>query len=115
MRITEIARVRLSKDPDDFGAYVNDSGKAEKTVLLPVKKLTTFEPDEKFNNPKAQQYLRKMVLALKSGKELPPILVRKQGTAYQVVDGHHRFMAYKMSGKKEIPVRIVAKTNVKEL
>ena len=59
MRITEIARVKLSNNPEDFGAYVNDSGTPEKTVMIPLHKLSTFEPDEKFNNPTAQQYLRK--------------------------------------------------------
>ena len=113
--ITEVAKVKLSTDPEDFGAYITDKGQSEPTVMLPVSKLTTFETDDKFKKPEHAKNLYNIVKALKAGKELPPILVRRQGTGYQVLDGHHRFMAYKLLDKKDIPARIVAKSNVKQL
>jgi hypothetical protein len=110
--ITEVAKIKLSTDPEDFGSWVTDRGQSEPTVMVPVGKLITFEPDDKFKKPENAKNLNNIVKALKAGKELPPILVRRQGLRYQVLDGHHRFMAYKMLGKKHIPVRIVAKANV---
>jgi len=35
------------------------------------------------------------------------------GLRYQVLDGHHRFKAYRLAGVKSIPARIVAPANVK--
>jgi hypothetical protein len=110
--ITEVAKIKLGTDPGDFGSWVIDKGQSEPTVILPVSKLTNFEPDDKFKNPENSKNLHNIVKALKAGKELPPILVRRQGLGYQVLDGHHRFMAYKLLGKKYIPARIIAKTNV---
>jgi len=113
--ITEIAQIRLSHDPNDFGAYVTDRGLPEKIVSIPVGKITTFEPDEKFKDPENNKNLKKILMALKAGKTLPPILVRRQGQKYQVLDGHHRFHAYKTLGLKIIPARIVSKFNVRDL
>jgi hypothetical protein len=109
----EVAKVKLSTDPEFFGADVRDSGKEEKTVMLPVKKLHVFEPDDKFDDPKHAKNLENIIKAIKAGKKLPPILVRRHGVdRYQVLDGHHRFKAYRMIGAKEIPARIVDPKNV---
>ena len=110
--IAEVAKVKLGTDPEDFGSWVTDKGQPEPTVMLPVSKVITFEPDDKFEKPENAKNLHNMVKALKAGNELPPILVRRQGLGYQVLDGHHRFMAYRLLGKKYIPARIVAKSNV---
>jgi len=110
--ITEIAKVKLGTDPEDYGSWVTDRGPSEPTVIVPVSKLTTFEPDDKFEKPENAKNLNNIVKALTAGKELPPIIVRRQGLGYQVLDGHHRFMAYKKLGKKYIPARIVAKFNI---
>jgi hypothetical protein len=115
-KLKEVAKVKLSHDPDDFGAYVNDgTGKLEPTTMIPVSKITIFEPDTKFQDPDNAINLKNIVKAIKAGKELPPILVRRQGLGFQVLDGHHRFMAHRLLGKKEIPARIVSKFNVKDI
>jgi ParB-like chromosome segregation protein Spo0J len=44
---------------------------------------------------------------LNKGDDIPPILVRKWKNGYQVLDGHHRFYAYKQLKKKTIPAKIV--------
>lgn len=110
--IDETAKVKLSYDPNDFGAYVTDKGRPEKTVEIPISKITVFEPDDKFQGPSHSKNLNSIIKAIKSGKEMPPILVRRHKSGYQVLDGHHRFMAYKMLGKKSIPARIVSPYNV---
>jgi len=113
--LEEAAKVRLSTDPSNFGAYVSDTGShEEKTVKIPVHKIDVFEPDAKFDEPKYAKNLKKIVNAIKAGKTLPPILVRRMpGLRYQVLDGHHRFKAYRLAGVKSIPARIVAPANVK--
>jgi hypothetical protein len=115
-QIDEVAKVKLSHASDDFGAYVNDgTGKLEPTTMIPVSKIAIFEPDDKFQDPSNAKNLKNIVKAMKAGKELPPILVRRQGLGFQVLDGHHRFMAHRLLGKKEIPARIVSKFNVKDI
>lgn len=111
--LSETSRVKLSTDPDDYGATVNDTNPLERIVSIPVNKIDVFEPDDKFNDPHYAKNLRNISAALKKGKTLPPILVRRQGQQFQVVDGHHRFKAYRMAGLNEIPARIVTKYNVK--
>ena len=103
-------KVTLYTDPDYYGADVDDTGFEElPTVDIPLKGLVGFEPDSKMKDAKSAKNMAKMVDLIKSGKgkELPPILVRKHGDGYQVLDGHHRFHAYKAAGAKAIPGRIV--------
>jgi 5'(3')-deoxyribonucleotidase len=113
--VSEVAKVKLSSDPNNFGAWVNDSGKPEQTIMIPINKLSGFEPDSKFDDPLHAKNLVKIVKAIKAGKELPPILVRRHGVdRFQVLDGHHRFKAYRMAGIKSIPARLVDPKNVSE-
>ena len=112
-KIDEVAKVSLSTDPKNFGAWVNDSGDPEKTVVIPTSKIHVFEPDSKFDDPHHAKNLANIVKAIKAGKKLPPILVRRHGIdRFQVVDGHHRFMAYRMAGVKAIPARVVDPKNI---
>jgi hypothetical protein len=114
--VDEVSKVSLSSDPDNFGAWVRDGGTPEKTVVIPTSKIHVFEPDSKFDDPHHAKNLANIVKAIKAGKKLPPILVRRHGIdRFQVVDGHHRFMAYRMAGAKSIPARVVDPKNVKEV
>lgn len=115
LSMNETSRVKLSTDPEYFGATVNDANPLERIVSIPVNKIDVFEPDDKFDDPQNAKNLHNIRAALKKGAKLPPILVRRQGQRFQVLDGHHRFKAYRMAGLKEIPARIVSKSNVKEL
>lgn len=110
--LSETSRVKLSTDPDYYGATITDTSPLERIVDIPVNKIDVFEPDEKFDDEHYAKNLRNILNALKKGKTLPPILVRRQGQRFQVMDGHHRLKAYKLAGIKEIPARIVAKYNV---
>ena len=114
--VDEVSKVSLSNDPDNFGAWVRDGGTPEKTVVIPTSKIHVFEPDSKFDDPHHAKNLANIVKAIKAGKKLPPILVRRHGIdRFQVVDGHHRFMAYRMAGAKSIPARVIDPKNVKEV
>ena len=109
-------KVKLHTDPGYFGAEVDDTGFDSLPVVnIPANKLVGFEPDSKMNQPKSQANVEKIVAGLKKGDKLPPLLVRKYKNGYQVLDGHHRFWAYKLSGTKSIPVRIVADKDIEEI
>jgi len=43
------------------------------------------------------------------------LLVRKYKNGYQVLDGHHRFWAYKLLGIKAIPAQVVPDEDIEEL
>ena len=97
------------------GADVKDTGRPEKTVQLPVNRIRVHEPDTKFDDPDFGKNLANIKAALRRGGELPPILVRRlpgELLQYQVIDGHHRFKAYRELGLKSIPARIAHKFNV---
>jgi hypothetical protein len=64
--------------------------------------------------PKSKANVEKIVAGLKQGDKLPPLLVRKYKNGYQVLDGHHRFWAYKLLGTKSIPVQIVPDSDIEE-
>jgi hypothetical protein len=109
-------KVKLYTDPDYFGAEVDDTGFDSLPVVnIPVNKLVGFEPDSKMHQPKSQANVEKIVAGLKKGDRLPPILVRKYRDGYQVLDGHHRFWAYKSLGIKSIPSRIVPDSDIEEI
>lgn len=116
--ISELHRVEVHNKPDWVGAYVDDRvnpQKVEPITKLPIHKISELEPDSKFSDPKFAANLEKIVGALKAGKELPPIIVRRIGKEFQVVDGHHRFKAHRMLGKKFINARIVDSGRVKDI
>lgn len=120
MRIDELfvneGKVKLYTDPGYFGAEVDDTGFDSLPVVnISADMLVGFEPDSKMNQTKSQANVEKIVAGLKKGNKLPPLLVRKYKDGYQVLDGHHRFWAYKLLGTKNIPVRIVADKDIEEI
>ena len=103
------ASVKLYTDPNYFGAEVDDTNlKNLPTTNIPLDKLVSYEPDSKMNQEKAKANVRKILQGLSKGENIPPILVRKYKNGYQVLDGHHRFYAYKLLKKKTIPAQIVS-------
>lgn len=112
--IAEVTKVRISLDPNDLGAYVYDEDPPEPTTMIPLGEITNvLEPDQLHDTkPGAKARIARMVKALEKGKQLPPVLVRKYQGGYQILDGHHRFKAYRMVNAKEIPARIVAPENI---
>ena len=108
--------VKLYTDPSYYGADVDeDATKGRPSVSLDIKDLVGFEPDEKMEDPKsasAVESIRKDILA---GKTMPPILVRKHGEGYQVLDGHHRFHGHKKAGEEKIKAIIVPDDEIEEI
>jgi hypothetical protein len=109
-------KVKLHTDPGYFGAEVDDTGFDSLPVVnIPTNQLVGFEPDSKMNQPKSKVNVEKIVAGLRQGAKLPPLLVRKYKNGYQVLDGHHRFWAYKLLGVKSIPSRIVPDEDIEEI
>lgn len=114
--ITEVTRITIGKDEwGTLGSWGKTSGRPEKTVQLPVNRIRVHEPDTKFDDPVYGKHLERVKAALRRGEEIEPITVRRmpgEFLQYQVLDGHHRFKAYRDLGLKEIPAQIVHKFNV---
>ena len=109
-------KVKLYTDPSYFGAEVDDTGFDNLPIVnISANQLVGFEPDDKMNQPKSKANVEKIVAGLKQGAKLPPLLVRKYKNGYQVLDGHHRFWAYKLLGVKSIPSRIVPDEDIEEI
>jgi hypothetical protein len=102
------ASIILSTDPDHFGATVDDTNlKKLPVVMLPLKKLVHFEPLSKMETSEAKKWVERLMSKIEKGRKIKPILVREWENGYQVLDGHHRFHAYKLLNKPEIPAQIV--------
>jgi len=109
-------KIKLYTDPDYFGAEVDDTGfDSLPVVKISADRLVGFEPDDKMKEPTSRANVKKILAGIKQGDKLPPLLVRKYKDGYQILDGHHRFWAYKLSGTKSIPVRIVADKDIEEI
>jgi RNA polymerase sigma factor (sigma-70 family) len=108
-------KITLSTDPNWYGATVDNYQASGPVVNIPANQLVGFEPDDKMNQPKSKVNVEKIVAGLKQGDKLPPLLVRKYKNGYQVLDGHHRFWAYKLLGVKSIPAQIVPAEDVEEI
>ena len=107
-------KITLSTDPNWYGATVDNYKATGPVVDIPADKLVGFEPDDKMNQPKSKANVKKIVAGLKRGHKLPPLLVRKYKNGYQVLDGHHRFKAYKLLGVQLIPAQIVPARDIEE-
>jgi hypothetical protein len=107
-------KIILSTDPNWYGAEVGDYKATGPVVEIPAGQLFGFEPDDKMDQPKSKANVKKIVAGLKQGDKLPPLLVRKYKNGYQVLDGHHRFWAYKLLGVKSIPVQVVPDSDIEE-
>ena len=108
-------KIKLSTDPDWYGAEVGNYKAASPVVNISADQLVGFEPDDKMNQPASKANVKKIIAGLEQGDKLPPLLVRKYKDGYQVLDGHHRFWAYKSSGVKSIPVQVVPAKDVEEV
>jgi hypothetical protein len=108
-------KITLSTDPNWYGATVDNYQASGPVVNIPANQLVGFEPDDKMNQPKSKANVEKIVAGLKQGAKLPPLLIRKYKNGYQVLDGHHRFWAYKLLGVKSIPAQIVPDSDIEEI
>lgn len=113
----EATKVKISTSKKEMGAWVDDQEQDEPTVMIDLKSIiSVLEPDELHDTkPDAKKRVDDMVKQLEKGKDTPPVLVRKYKSGYQILDGHHRFKAYKKANKEQIPAQIVAAKNITDV
>lgn len=94
--------------PGRQGVDVDDTGvETIPVTTLPIESLVLNEPASKMKSPESQATLKQLVTSMKKGKKIPPILVRKLGNKYQILDGHHRYFATKIIGGESMRARII--------
>lgn len=120
MKIFEItAKLVKQHDPEtdnsEIGATVSSDGRRkEKTVMLPMNQIRSrFEGDDKADPEwkEARANIENIKKQIKRDiSKLPPILVRRlpKENTYQVIDGHHRYFAFREMNVKRIPVIILS-------
>lgn len=106
----KLNELKITVYPKQQGVDVDDpEGELETapTVDMPLSKLVLNEPAIKMKSPESQKNLKSLIKAIKAGKPLPPIVVRKLGDKYQILDGHHRYFAMRALGIKNAKAIIV--------
>jgi Zn-dependent M32 family carboxypeptidase len=120
MKIFEItAKLVKQYDPEtdqsEVGATVTDfKNEYNRVVMLPMNQIRSrFEGDDKADPAwvEARANIEKIKKQIKRDiSQLPPILVRRlpRENTYQVLDGHHRYFAFREMNIKRIPVIILS-------
>jgi hypothetical protein len=108
---TELSEdIKVALYPGNKGVDVDSSDEDIKNapkVQVPLEKLFRNEPAEKMKSPESIENIKSLVAAYKKGKKIEPLLIRKRGSRFQILDGHHRFTAAKLAGLKDINAIIV--------
>jgi pyrimidine deaminase RibD-like protein/GNAT superfamily N-acetyltransferase len=105
--------VTVFTNPANQGAMIRQAAQAYPVKELPLSKLRLNEPDSKMANPANRMTVMSMVDTIKKGGELPPIIVVPKNFNYTILDGHHRYAAYKLAGVENVPVKILDPKDVK--
>jgi len=92
--------------------FANKDIKDAPKVKIPLDKLLRNEPAEKMKTPESIETIKNLATTYKKGKKIDPILVRKKGDKFQILDGHHRFTAAKLAGLENINAIIVPEENI---
>jgi hypothetical protein len=113
----EITKVTMYTHPETLGADVNsdNTGKPNPIKHIPMANLHPTEPESKMKQAGSKQGYKKLVGAIKTGANIPPITVTPHPTIpghYNVVDGHHRLYAGKTAGVRTMKSEIVPTKNV---
>jgi ParB-like chromosome segregation protein Spo0J len=116
--LTEI--IRIDKYPDNQGVTVySDVNNKEPIKSIPIKLITTNEPEEKTKkgtaSKESEKNIQSIMRSLAFGTSIHPILVHKKDNRWETLDGHHRLEAYKRLNRKTIPCQIVRERNIKIL
>lgn len=69
-----------------------------KIKTLPIEQIKSFYSQEKLDKDLDRKYIEKIKL---SSKSIAPIIISKDN---HIIDGHHRYIAFKECNGKEIPV-----------
>lgn len=80
-------------------------------VNLPLDKL--FKNQKNEDNEDNSERVNGIIKAIKGKKKLEPIVVVKEGEKYRILDGNHRYQAYKKLGRENVKCLVIPKNMVK--
>jgi ParB-like chromosome segregation protein Spo0J len=128
MNIRRIAtQVALTEKPVTifYGAEVSgaeyDPGYIESLpiVSLPLNLVDPHEPINKTNSPEGRETVAIYSDLIRQGKDVDPVLVRRvwfgDAVRFNIIDGHHRYVAYQNEGKDMISASVVPEDDILEV
>jgi hypothetical protein len=88
-----------------------DFKNTKSAIDIPLKKLFKNQKgeDEKDNSERVEGIIK----AIKEKKDIEPIIVVKEGDKYRILDGNHRYQAYKKIGDETVKCLVIPKNKVK--
>jgi hypothetical protein len=113
-----LENIKVKLYPGGLGADIDYDKKEFKTLptkIIPLDQLVLNEPAEKMEQPKSKAKLKQFIKSISDGKEISPIIVRKLNNKYQILDGHHRYFAFKALDKDNIEAIVVDPKDVEIL
>ncbi len=81
-------------------------------VRLSIDKLIKNQKTKDEDKVDYKKRIDGIIKTLKDKKKLTPIIAYKDGNKYRIIDGNHRYEAYKKLGKDKIDAIIIPKKNV---
>jgi hypothetical protein len=134
----ETTRVTIYTSPQSKGAMVDDTFADEPVQMLDIDSIINYERASKMDLPASRENMQKILAGIKAGEKMPPVYVREvklKGKSnprwdgnkmlsvggvpnsrfkYQIIDGHHRYWAYKKAGVKTIPAIVVSPEDIQK-
>jgi hypothetical protein len=113
-----LENIKVKLYPGGLGAdvdYDEEEFNQLPTKTISLDQLVLNEPASKMKQPKSKATLKRFIKSIKSGETIPPIIVRKLGDKYQILDGHHRYFAFKLLNKDNIKAIIVDSKDIEIL
>jgi hypothetical protein len=119
-QLTEIIRAKMWSKRRETGAEISWNKGTYAPKDPPIKKVnindvrSSWEGGKHFDKgdiiygtPEERENVERIKSALRKGKKMPPVIVRRnpEGLGYQVVDGNHRFQAFREMKARHIDVQ----------
>ena len=118
-QLRKIVNEKLSADVvKGDGAIIYSDEKDEDKDFKNIKSAINIPLDKLFKNQKNEdeennsERVEGIIKAIKEKKKLEPIIVVKEGEKYRILDGNHRYQAYKKLGKEKAKCLVVSKKMV---
>jgi 5S rRNA maturation endonuclease (ribonuclease M5) len=102
--------VIIYTNPDYRGATIGAGVREQLPITkLPFAQLVMWEDSKSLRSPKIRSWVKDTLIPkLQKGTKLKPLLVWSNKGRYYVIDGNHRYLAYKaVKFQGDVPVRIV--------
>ena len=106
----ETKPVTIHTNPNYRGATIGAGVKEQLPVTkMPIEELQMWESDKTLRTKKVRDWVKNTLIPkLQDKGKLNPMIVWNRKGKHFVIDGNHRFLAYKAAGfKGDVPVRVV--------